>query len=97
MDRPDCTRTVVVNLENGLHLSPASQIARLALGVPCELTIRNGTRRANARDIFEIVGLVAEFRHELILEARGDGGEQALDALVRLFETNFPTDKPPAS
>ncbi len=89
MVHPTCTRTVVVSLENGLHLAPASQIAQVAGRYHCDLAIRKGEKSVNPRSMLDLVTLVAEYGNELILEGSGDDAEDAIAALARLFDNNF--------
>ena len=87
-----CRQTVTVNLENGLHLIPGSQIAQLARRFDCDLTIRKGESQADAKNVLDIIALAAVRGTELILETSGRGASEALQELVRLFESNFEVD-----
>lgn len=84
-----CQRTVIVSLENGLHMVPCSQIAQSCGRHACEIRIRKDTLIVNAKDIFDLLSLNAGHGTELILEAEGDGADEALEELVQLFESNF--------
>ncbi|MCE9528095.1 MAG: HPr family phosphocarrier protein [Planctomycetales bacterium] len=88
---PACTREVTVNLENGLHLGPSSQIVQTAQKFGCELRIRKGERSVDGTSMLELLTLAAEHGTVLILETRGERAKEALAALVELFESNFPT------
>ncbi len=80
---------VVVNLENGLHLVPCSQISQLARNYECEIRIYNGEHRVDAKTVFDLMTLRAEQGTHLILEAEGIGSEEAIQKLTHLFETDF--------
>lgn len=87
-----CHRKVTVNLENGLHLIPCSQIAKLCRAVQCEVTISNGRQTADAKNVLDIIALAAVAGTELDLTTTGEGAENTILALVALFESNFQTE-----
>ena len=89
MDRPLTYREVTVNLENGLHLGPSSQIARLAQSFAGDVSVRKSDRTADAKSTIELLPLGAAQGTPLILEACGPGADEVLNALARLFESNF--------
>ena len=91
---PVCTREVVVQLENGLHLGPSSQIVQLAQKFNSELTIRKGDRLVDGKSMLDLLTLAAEHGAVLQLEARGADAAEALAAIATLFERNFATDQP---
>ena len=93
---PACTREVTVNLENGLHLGPSSQIVQTAQKFGCELVIRKGERSVDGTSMLELLTLAAENGTRLILETRGNRAAEALAALVELFDNRFSTTTPPS-
>lgn len=86
---PTCTRDVVVRLENGLHLTPSSQIVQLAQRFSCQLLIRKGDRVADGKSMLDLMTLAAEHGESLQLEASGDDAVEAVTAVAQLFESNF--------
>src|SRR5579872_4153617 len=89
---PTCTREVVVELENGLHLGPSSQIVQLAQKFGCELLIRKGDRTVDGKSMLDLLTLAAEHGTVLVLQARGADAQSALEAVAALFERNFVAD-----
>ena len=89
---PTCTREVVVQLPNGLHLGPSSQVVRTALRFNCEVKIRKGERTIDAKSMLDLMTLAAEFGAGLVIEATGPDSVAAVDALSALFEKNFATE-----
>ena len=85
-------QSVNVNLENGLHLVPCSRIAQSAAGYDCDVEIHKGDMFVDAKNIFDLMSLNAGHGTTLILQARGDGAAEAIDELVRLFQTDFQGD-----
>ena len=89
MGEPSASRTVTVGLENGLHLVPCSRLVKLANGFACTVSIRKGTIHADAKNIFDLMGLAAGPGEQLELATSGNGAEDAMVKLVQLFESNF--------
>ncbi len=82
------SRTVTVGLEHGLHLVPCSRLVKLANGLSCDVRIRKGSKLADAKNIFDLMGM-AEFGDQLEVIASGDDAEAAVTQIVQLFESNF--------
>jgi len=87
-----CRHKVTVNIENGLHLEPGSKIAQLARRYACDLKIRKGEKTADAKNVLDIISLTAVFGAELDLEATGEEAVEAIEELVKLFDSNFEAD-----
>lgn len=90
---PVSRRTVIVKLENGLHLRPQSLIAQTAIRFRSDVRINNGKVTVDAKTMLELMQLAAENGTSLTLEASGDDAEEALEELVGLFESNFEIDE----
>lgn len=84
-----CQQAVTVNLKNGLHLRPQSQIAQLAQQFDSEVHIRKDDRTVDAKSMFDLMTLEATCGTTLYLEARGSDAKEAVRQLVQLFETGF--------
>lgn len=91
---PDCTREVVVNLENGLHLRPSSEIVKVAQKFSSELSIRKGDRTVDGKVMLDLLTLAAEQGSVLVLETRGADAAAAMQAVCSLFDRNFESDQP---
>lgn len=87
-----CRRTITVNLREGLHLRPVSQIAQLAGRFPCQLFLSNGDDKVNAKSQLELMTLRADYGTALEIEGIGEDAPEAVDRLVALFESNFQDD-----
>ena len=88
-----CRQIVTVNLRDGLHLRPISQFARLAMQFDCDVTLHHDPVTANGKSQLELMTLNANFGANLVLEASGDDAVEAVESLVRLFESNFEVDE----
>src|SRR4051794_7284628 len=82
-------RTVTVTLENGLHMVPASTIAKAARDFRGHVVLRHDQITADARSVLDLLQLKAECGVVLELEADGDGEADLVNAIAELFATNF--------
>jgi phosphocarrier protein HPr len=82
-------RTVTVNLKDGLHLRPISQIVETVRRFGSPVRISKGELSADAGNVLDLIPLRIEYGTILVLEATGDNAAETLDALVALFEANF--------
>lgn len=87
-----CRQSVTVTLENGLHLVPCSQIAQVARSCDCEVQIFKDDQTVDAKNVLDLMTLNAQFGTTLILEASGEGALEAIERLLRLFESDFEAD-----
>lgn len=80
------TRAVTVANPQGLHLRPASLFSQAARKFSCSVTVWNGPdRKANGKEMLELVLLVALPGAELVLEADGADAASALEVLSTLL------------
>jgi phosphotransferase system HPr (HPr) family protein len=82
-------RSVRICDPDGLHLRAASLLSQYAERFPCEIRVTCGDHQANAKSVWELIGLVAEAGCELVLEATDPQSEAALDQLVDLVAHGF--------
>ena len=82
-------QSVTVNLENGLHLVPCSQIAQTASNYNCDVRILRDDLNVDAKRVLELMTLNASAGTDLVLEAEGEEASNAVNDLVTLFNTNF--------
>jgi len=68
---------------------PCSLIVQTAERFSCEIQIQKADRSADAKTMLDLLTLSAENGSTLVLEARGAEASEAVEALARLFESNF--------
>ena len=83
------TRTVRVSYQDGLHLRPCSTIVSTVDRYRAKVTVQKGTQSSDAASIFGLLSLAATHGTELVLTATGVDAQDALDAMVVLFATDF--------
>ncbi|MGW9404422.1 HPr family phosphocarrier protein [Arthrobacter sp. NPDC055585] len=77
----------------GLHARPASLFAEAAAAQPVEVTIAMQGEPAeeamDASSMLSLMSLGASHGDVVVLRAEGEGAEDALDALVKILETDL--------
>jgi len=76
----------------GLHARPAAQFVQTAARFRSEIAVRNltrGGRRANAKSIFAVLGIGAQYGDQIAIGAVGDDAAEALAAIRDLVERGF--------
>jgi phosphotransferase system HPr (HPr) family protein len=85
-----CTqRSVTVRNPQGLHLRPADLFVRMAMQFTSHIEIVKDGERFDGKSILSLMTLAAAQGTELVLLARGQDAEAALDALAELFGRGF--------
>lgn len=93
MSSPCVQKIVVIHNEQGLHARPAQLLANLALSYQAKIEIVCNGQRVDAKSILHILTLGAVQGTELVIEAQGADAETALEAIVRLVESDFAADE----
>ncbi|QDU54242.1 HPr family phosphocarrier protein [Aeoliella mucimassa] len=83
------TETTVVTCENGLHIRPAEQLVRLANQFTSQIGIIYESQRVDAKSILELLTLGAQQGASVVIEARGNDAEAAVESIVHLFASDF--------
>lgn len=73
----------------GLHARPAALFVQLANKYQCDIYIRKGRQKVNGKSIMGLMTLAASPGSQVVVLAQGADAKQAMDAIGRLFETNF--------
>ena len=73
----------------GLHARAAAQLVRMANEYNSDISIIKSNQQANAKTIMEVLMLGAAQGEDLIVEARGDDDEYAVEAIVQLIDARF--------
>lgn len=86
-------RTATIASRVGLHARPASIFAAAVGELPIEVTIAmEGEAAEDAMDassILSLMSLGAANGDVVVLRAEGDGADDALEALVKILETDL--------
>lgn len=82
-------KILVVKNRAGIHARPAALIAQTANKFLSEITIKKDSMVINAKSIMGVISMAAGYNTTLTLEATGQDEQEAIDAIVNLFDTRF--------
>ena len=82
------TTTTIVN-RLGLHARASAKLTKLASGFDCQVWMRRGERRVNAKSIMGVMMLAAGMGTEVEIETDGKQEEMAIQALLALIADKF--------
>jgi phosphocarrier protein len=80
---------ITITNRAGIHARPAAMVVQATKNFSCSIYFERGSDRINAKSIMGIITLGASYGTELKIIAEGDDEEEAVAALVRLFEAKF--------
>lgn len=86
------TRELVVQNELGIHARPAQHIVKIAARYKAELYITKDGQRINGKSIMGVLMLAAEQGSTIHMEADGEGAEDMLQEIEKLFSERFYED-----
>ncbi|MDS4022723.1 MAG: phosphoenolpyruvate--protein phosphotransferase [Candidatus Competibacter sp.] len=79
------SEAIVIPNPTGLHARPAAVLANLAKKFKADIRIQKGDRQANAKSVVAIMGLEIGQGDKIILVAKGDDAEAAVETLTPLL------------
>jgi phosphotransferase system HPr (HPr) family protein len=98
MDEPKATRTVLVANRAGLHARAALLVVQLVRQFrehhQVKVELVSDRQRVDASVMMQLLTLGAAQGEQLLVEAVGDGAEEIVEALDRLFKDKFYEDQP---
>jgi phosphocarrier protein len=81
--------TVTVINKLGLHARASAKLTKMAGSFPCQVWVRRGERKVNAKSIMGVMMLAAGIGTELEIETEGEQEAQAMQALLALINAKF--------
>ena len=85
-------RTITITNRAGIHARPAALLVQAAQDFDSNIYFEKGRDRINAKSIMGILALAAAYGTELKIIVEGEDEEQAVEAIVRIFDTKFEED-----
>ncbi len=70
----------------GLHIRPATCIVKLLQKYTCDVKLMQDQAICNAKSVIQIISLGAECGTSLIIDARGEDSQKAVEALKAFFD-----------
>lgn len=86
------SQEILFQHEAGLHARPAAAFVRVAASFTSRITVANASQAARAVNAKSIIGVMStgvRKNDSIIITAEGEDEQAALDALVKLVESNF--------
>lgn len=81
--------TYVVTDENGIHARPAGLLVKAASGYSCEIIIKKGESKADAKRIFSLMGLGIKNGDEITVICDGADESEASKVLESFLRENL--------
>ncbi len=82
-------KEVTIKNRAGIHARPASLIVQTANNYDSQVYLEKDGTKINAKSIMGIITLGASYKSDLVVSAEGEDEAEAVDALVKLFESRF--------
>jgi phosphocarrier protein len=82
-------KTVIVSNRAGIHARPSALIVQTTKNIKSNIYIEKGSDRINAKSIMGIITLGAAYGTKLKIIAEGEDEAEAVDTLIKLFESKF--------
>jgi phosphocarrier protein HPr len=82
------TEALIVN-KLGLHARASAKLTQVASSFPCEVWLSRNGRRVNAKSIMGVMMLAAGKGATIVIDAEGEGADEALAALQKLIADKF--------
>ncbi len=89
MSKRSEARSIVVTHSPGLHARPCLAIVNTVRSFQSRVTIVKGDEEVDAGEILQLMSLGVPQGTEVTLQATGPDAVEVLDALERLFASNF--------
>ncbi len=83
------SKTVTIRNRAGIHARPAALIVNTANQYDSEIFLEKDSMRINSKSIMGIITLGASYKSEIMIIAEGPDEAEAVDAIVKLFESRF--------
>ena len=80
---------VTVKNPTGLHLRPAGILCRNAMLYKSHITLSHGDITANAKSVLSVLGAGVRAGDEIEITCEGADEQEAMEALVKLFESGL--------
>lgn len=80
-------REITIEKKDGLNLLWAKRIARTAASFKSEITLTANGCVANAKDIFDLLGLAVERGESLLVAANGEDAREAFQRILNILNS----------
>jgi phosphocarrier protein len=82
-------KKLLIQNELGLHARAATKLVQLATKYPCEVTVTKDGHEVNGKSIMGVLMLVASKGTTVVVRAKGEKAQEAVDAIAKLIDDKF--------
>jgi len=82
-------KSIMIQNELGLHARAATKLVQTASKFPCDISISKDGHEVNGKSIMGVLMLVASKGTIVILRAKGDRAQEAVNAIAALIDDKF--------
>ena len=82
-------KEVIIMNRAGVHARPAALLVQTANKYQSKILLEKGTEKINGKSIMGVISLGATYKTSIKISVEGIDEQEALDALVKLFEKKF--------
>ena len=82
-------KEITVTNPKGIHTRPSTMLVQAAMECQSTIILIHGDKRANIRNILDIMMLCATHGSVLTIRTEGVDEEQAMDRIVDIFDRKF--------
>ena len=90
-------REVTVGNPNGLHVRPATDVAKIALTFDCDVMIEKDGLRVSAKSVMGLLNLGAQRGSRLRVIADGPGASEVVQRIEQVMNRDYEDQTPPAA
>ncbi len=83
------TKEILICNKLGLHARAAAKLVTLAAEFKAEIFLHNDDQKVNGKSIMGVMMLAASKGTQLVLSARGEDEQQAIEAIEQLVNNRF--------
>lgn len=87
------SRELILTNRRGLHARAATKLVNCCAPFTATVMVSHGERRANATNVMALLMLAAPCGTALMIDIDGEQADDAMHAIVTLFEARFEEDE----
>ena len=89
MGAEDCSKSVQIQNELGLHARAATKLVQTASKFPCDITVTKDGHEVNGKSIMGVLMLVASKGSTVTVRAKGERATECVAAITALIDDKF--------
>lgn len=82
-------KMITLKNETGIHARPATELAKIAMKYPCQITLNANGKSINAKSPLMLMSAGIESKTEIEIVCEGESEDMALEEMAQAFENKF--------